>query len=61
MTTYTITVPKVGKYMNANDRPNRWDKARATALQGPQRGEAGPGCDPRPGQVPGHRQLCARH
>ena len=32
MTTYTITVPKIGKYMNANDRPNRWDRARAIAL-----------------------------
>jgi Holliday junction resolvase RusA-like endonuclease len=30
MTTYTITVPKIGKYMNANDRPNRWAKAAQT-------------------------------
>ena len=27
---YTITVLKVGKYMNANDRPNRWAKAAQT-------------------------------
>jgi hypothetical protein len=29
MTTYTITVriPTGAKYMNANDRPNRWAKA----------------------------------
>jgi len=32
VTTYTITVPKIAKYMNANDRPNRWDRARAIAL-----------------------------
>ena len=32
MTTYTITVPKIARYMNANDRPNRWAKAKATAL-----------------------------
>lgn len=30
MTTYTITVPKIAKYMSANDRPNRWAKAAAT-------------------------------
>jgi len=30
MTTYTITVPKIAKYMSANDRPNRWRKADAT-------------------------------
>lgn len=30
MTTYTITVPKIAKYMNANDRPNRWAKAAQT-------------------------------
>jgi len=30
MTTYTITVPKIGKYMSANDRPNRWAKAAQT-------------------------------
>ena len=30
MTTYTITVPKVGKYMSANDRPNRWTRAAQT-------------------------------
>ena len=32
MTTYTIVVPKIARYMNANDRPNRWAKAKATAL-----------------------------
>ena len=32
MTTYTITVPKIARYMSANDRPNRWAKAKATAL-----------------------------
>jgi len=30
MTGYTITVPKIGKYMSANDRPNRWAKAAQT-------------------------------
>ena len=30
MTTYTITVPKIARYMNANDRPNRWAKAAQT-------------------------------
>ena len=30
MATYFITVPKIGKYMNANDRPNRWAKAAQT-------------------------------
>ena len=30
MSTYTITVPKIAKYMNANDRPNRWAKAAQT-------------------------------
>jgi len=32
MTTYTITVPKIGAYMNANDRPNRWAKAAQTKV-----------------------------
>jgi Holliday junction resolvase RusA-like endonuclease len=32
MSTYTITVPKIAKYMNANDRPNRWRKADATKV-----------------------------
>jgi len=32
MTTYTITVPKIGKYMSANDRPNRWAKAAQTKM-----------------------------
>ena len=34
MTSIEITVPllKGAKFMSANDRPNRWDKARATAL-----------------------------
>jgi hypothetical protein len=34
MTTYTITVrlPKGAKYMNANDRPNRWAKAAQTKV-----------------------------
>lgn len=32
MTTYTITVRKVGPYMNANDRPNRWAKAAQTKV-----------------------------
>ena len=30
MTTYTITVPKIARYMSANDRPNRWAKAAQT-------------------------------
>ena len=30
MTTYTITVPKIARYMSANDRPNRWTKAAQT-------------------------------
>ena len=30
MTTYVITVPKIGPYMSANDRPNRWAKAAQT-------------------------------
>jgi Holliday junction resolvase RusA-like endonuclease len=30
MTTYVITVPKIARYMSANDRPNRWAKAKAT-------------------------------
>lgn len=32
MSTYTITVPKIAKYMNANDRPNRWAKAAQTKV-----------------------------
>ena len=32
MTTYTITVPKVGPYMNANDRPHFRDRAKQTKL-----------------------------
>ena len=32
MTTYTITVPKIAKYMNANDRPNKWAKAAQTRV-----------------------------
>ena len=32
MTTYVITVPKIARYMSANDRPNRWAKAEATAM-----------------------------
>ena len=28
MTAYEITVPKIADYMNANDRPDRWTKAR---------------------------------
>jgi len=34
MTTYTITVriPTGAKYMNANDRPNRWAKAAQTKV-----------------------------
>ena len=30
MTSHIIVVPKIADYMNANDRPNRWDKARQT-------------------------------
>jgi len=30
MATYTITVPKSGNWMNANDRPDRWIKAQHT-------------------------------
>jgi crossover junction endodeoxyribonuclease RusA len=30
MTTYVITVPKIARYMSANDRPNRWVKAAQT-------------------------------
>jgi len=30
MTTISITIPKVGPYMSANDRPNRWAKAAST-------------------------------
>lgn len=28
--TYTITVPKIARYMSANDRPTRWAKAAQT-------------------------------
>ena len=30
MTTHEIVVPKIADYMNANHRPNRWEKARQT-------------------------------
>ena len=30
MTTYTITMPKIARYMSANDRLNRWAKAAQT-------------------------------
>ena len=32
MTTYVITVPKIARYMSANDRPNRWTKAAQTKM-----------------------------
>ena len=32
MTRYVISVPKIGAYMNANDRPNRWTKATQTRV-----------------------------
>ena len=32
MTTCVISVPKIGAYMNANDRPNRWAKAAQTRV-----------------------------
>jgi Holliday junction resolvase RusA-like endonuclease len=30
MTSIEITVPKIARYMSANDRPNRWAKAAQT-------------------------------